>query len=83
MDAAGKGGIRDPGVCHDNGLPAKETAQKSPLKSPILHHPRNLIRGRPAFDAAKFTFVTGIVEVNDRPQVWLTDRTAGDVDQAV
>jgi hypothetical protein len=61
----------------DDGLPAKEAQQtirlavSDPPPEPEREEPR------PTFDEAKYTFVTGIVQVNGRWQVWLTVRTEG------
>jgi hypothetical protein len=60
----------------DDGIPAKETSQTlrfeisdppPPEEPPV----------RRSFDEAKYTFVTGIVEINGRRQVWLTVRSEG------
>ncbi len=60
----------------DDGLPAKESSQKIRL-AVAEPPPRADPPPRPTFDEAKYTFVTGIVEVNGRRQVWLTLRTEG------
>ncbi len=64
----------------DDGIPAKEAMQKiylavsePPPPEPVGPPPEQPRR----FDEAKYTFVTGIVEVNGRKQVWLTVRTEG------
>lgn len=44
-----------------------------PPPEPVVDEPPP----RRSFDEAKYTFVTGIVEVNGRRQVWLTVRTDG------
>ena len=60
----------------DDGLPAKEVSQK--IRLAITDPPpREDPPPRRTFDEAKYTFVTGIVEVNGRRQVWLSVRTEG------
>ncbi len=61
----------------DDGLPAKESSQKIRLAVAEPPPPREDPPPRRTFDEAKYTFVTGIVEVNGRRQVWLTLRTEG------
>jgi len=63
----------------DNGIPAKESAQtiRLAVSQPPPPPPREEPPPRRTFDEAKYTFVTGIVEVNGRRQVWLTVRTDG------
>lgn len=72
-----KGEYQIPVFAIDNGLPSKEVSQTLTVEVTDPPPPPQPDPGPPAFDSAKYTFVTGIVEVNDRPQVWLTDRTAG------
>jgi hypothetical protein len=60
----------------DDGIPAKEASQTVRLE--ITEKPKvEERRERPSFDEAKYTFVTGIVEINGRRQVWLTVRSQG------
>ncbi len=61
----------------DDGLPAKETSQSIQLAVSEPPPPSEEPPPRPTFDEAKYTFVTAIVEVNQRRQVWLTVRTEG------
>jgi hypothetical protein len=60
----------------DDGIPAKEVSQTLRLEitDPPVAEER---KSRPTFDEAKYTFVTGIVEINGRRQVWLTVRSEG------
>jgi hypothetical protein len=60
----------------DDGIPAKETSQAIRIEV-TDPPPAEPIQTRPSFDDAKYTFVTGIVEVNGQRQVWLTIRTEG------
>lgn len=60
----------------DDGIPAKEVAQTVRLE--ISEPPKPAERPvRRTFDEAKYTYVTGIVEVNGRRQVWLSVRSEG------
>ena len=61
----------------DNGLPAREVSQTIQLAVTDPPPPDEEPPPRRTFDEAKYTFVTGIVEVNGRRQVWLTVRTDG------
>jgi hypothetical protein len=63
----------------DDGLPAKETTQTLRLEITEPPPPEEPAAPRRTFDEAKYTFVTGIVEVNGRRQVWLTVRTEGEL----
>ena len=60
----------------DDGVPAKEVSQtvRLAISDPPPKEERKASR---SFDEAKYTFVTGIVEINGRRQVWLTVRTEG------
>ena len=60
----------------DDGVPAKETSQtvRLAISEPPPQEERKVRR---SFDEAKYTFVTGIVEINGRRQVWLTVRSEG------
>jgi len=60
----------------DDGVPAKETSQTVRLTI-TEPPPQETPPPRRSFDEAKYTFVTGIVEINGRRQVWLTVRTDG------
>lgn len=64
----------------DDGIPAKESSQT--IRLAVSEPPPEPERNDPppprrTFDEAKYTYVTGIVEVNGRRQVWLTVRTDG------
>ncbi len=60
----------------DDGIPAKEVSQTIRLE--ITDPPPERVRNtRPAFNEAKYTFVTGIVEINGRREVWMTVRSEG------
>ncbi len=61
----------------DDGLPAKEVSQTIRLAISDPPPPPEDPPARRSFDEAKYTFVTGIVEVNGRRQVWLSVRTEG------
>ncbi len=60
----------------DDGVPAKEASQTIRLAVSNPPDPPPTVERR-TFDEAKYTYVTGIVEVNGRRQVWLTVRTEG------
>ncbi|MHB0959806.1 MAG: cadherin repeat domain-containing protein [Pirellulaceae bacterium] len=63
-------------VAMDDGIPSKETSQT--LRITVTDAPpEEAPPPRRSFDEAKYTFVTGIVEVNGRRQVWLTVRSQG------
>lgn len=54
-----------------------------PPPPPVVERPREPEPPRgppppPAFDPSKYTFVTGIVEENGQPQLWLKARTTGE-----
>ncbi len=60
----------------DDGLPAKESSET--IRLAITDPPpREDPPPRRTFDEARYTFVTAIVEVNGRRQVWLSIRTEG------
>ena len=60
----------------DDGIPAKEASQT--VRLAVTDPPPQEERKSPrSFDEAKYTFVTGIIEINGRRQVWLTIRTEG------
>jgi hypothetical protein len=48
-----------------------------PPPEPPPETPKAPEPSRPLFDHGKYTFVTGITEVDGRPQVWLETRTSG------
>ncbi|MFW6171562.1 MAG: Ig domain-containing protein, partial [Planctomycetota bacterium] len=63
----------------DDGMPAKEATRNIRLvvtEPPPREDPPP---SKPAFDEAKHAFVTGIVEMGDQRQVWVTIRTAGEL----
>ncbi len=66
-------------IVTDDGMPAKTASQTIELAvtDPPPPPVREETPPQRTFDEAKYTFVTGIVEVNGRRQVWLTVRTEG------
>jgi len=72
-----KGEFEIPLIAVDDGLPSKETATTLRVEVTDPPPPEPEKRPPPAFDKAKFAFVTGIVEVNGIPQVWIDCRTEG------
>jgi hypothetical protein len=61
----------------DDGIPSKETSQTLRIAVTDPPPPEEPPPARRSFDEAKYTFVTGIVEINGRRQVWLTVRSEG------
>ncbi len=61
----------------DDGMPPKETSQQLTFAVSDPPPPEEAASPTRSFDEAKYTFVTGIVEVNGRRQVWLTIRSEG------
>lgn len=74
--SAEKGEFKVNVVAFDDGIPSKEVAQT--IRINIGDPPEEtVVVKKPSFDQAKYTYVTGIVEVNGRRQVWLTVRSEG------
>ncbi len=44
---------------------------------PVRERPRPTPPPKPRFDSAKFAVISGIIEVGDRPEVWINERTTG------
>ncbi|MGM0486958.1 MAG: hypothetical protein ACQESR_09390 [Planctomycetota bacterium] len=63
----------------DDGMPAKEASQTIRLAVTEPPPPEEGPPPKPTFDEAKYAFVTGIVEMGDKREVWITIRTAGEV----
>jgi hypothetical protein len=61
----------------DDGIPSKETSQTLRIAVTDPPPPEAAPPPRRSFDETKYTFVTGIVEINGRRQVWLTVRSKG------
>jgi hypothetical protein len=61
----------------DDGIPSKESSQTLRIAVTEPPPPEVPPPARRTFDEAKYTFVTGIVEINGRRQVWLTVRSEG------
>jgi len=70
-----KGQFEIPLTAIDDGLPPKETT--TTIQVEVTDPPSEPEAAPPAFDKARFAFVTGIVEVNGEPQVWIDSRTDG------
>lgn len=61
----------------DNGFPPQEATQRVKL---VVREPPPRAPGppaQPAFNPAKFAFITAVTQVGDQPQVWVTLRTEG------
>ena len=69
-----KGRFEIPLTAIDDGLPPKETTTTIQVE---VTDPPPSAPATAAFDKARFAFVTGIVEVNGAPQVWIDNRTEG------
>lgn len=63
----------------DDGLPAKEASRTIRLAVTEPPPPEDPPPPKPSFDEAKYAFVTAIVEVGDKREVWITVRTAGEL----
>ncbi len=61
----------------DSGLPAREDSQTIKIEVTDPPPPEAAPPPRPSFDTAKYAYVTGIIQENDRPEVWITNRTEG------
>lgn len=72
-----KGQFEIPVIAIDDGLPPKETTTTIQVDVTDPPPPRKPDPPKPAFDTAGFAVVTGIVEVNGEPQVWIDNRTEG------
>ena len=75
--SASKGEFEVNVVAFDDGIPSKEAAQTIRINIGDPPPPETPQPTRRSFDEAKYTYVTGIVEVNGRRQVWLTVRSEG------
>jgi hypothetical protein len=72
-----KGEFEIPVFAVDEGLPPKETATTIRIEVTDPPPPREPEPEPPAFDTAQFAYVTAFVEVNGRPEVWISSRTDG------
>jgi hypothetical protein len=61
----------------DAGMPPREVSQKIKIEVTDPPPPEAPPPPRPSFDTAKYAFVTGIIQENERPEVWIMNRTEG------
>ncbi len=63
----------------DNGLP--EGSDEATFTIQVVEPPPPMVVVKepdpPAFDDAGFAYITGVVEINGRPEIWLSVRTTG------